>query len=163
WTNPPTYFPPSGNCIGYFANEWMTFQVRIKTGPRVNDEFSNSYVELWIGREGQPSQQAFNWGPFNLSAGSATDNQRYGKVWLLPYNTGKSSATTYPAAYTWYDELIISTSRIADPSSAAPAPPPTDTTAPLISSVTAASITTSTASISWTTNEASDTQVEYGT
>ena len=45
-----SYFAPNGNCFGYYANEWLTYQVRIKTGPRVNDEFSNSYVTLWIAR-----------------------------------------------------------------------------------------------------------------
>ena len=109
-------FPPNGNCFGYFPDEWMTFQVHIKTGPRVNDEFTNSFVQLWIARDGQPSELAFNWGPYNLSAGSALENQRFGKIWLLPYNTGKSSAQSHPTAYTWYDELIISTSKIADPS-----------------------------------------------
>ena len=110
-----SYFAPTGNCFGYVANEWMTFQVRIKTGPRVGDEFVNSYVTMWMAREGQPSQLAFNWGPYNLSAGSAAENQRYGKLWLTPYNTGKNSATTNPTAYTWYDELIISRNQIADP------------------------------------------------
>src|SRR5206468_948842 len=38
-----------------------------------------------------------------------------------------------------------------------------DTTAPTISAVGASSITVSGATISWTTNEASDSQVEYGT
>ncbi len=38
----------------------------------------------------------------------------------------------------------------------------TDTTSPVISSVASANITASSASVSWTTNEASDTQVEYG-
>ena len=38
-----------------------------------------------------------------------------------------------------------------------------DTTPPTISSVTASSITSSGATITWTTNEAADTQVEYGT
>ena len=117
-----TQFPPSGNCFGYFPNEWMTFQVRIKTGPRVGDEFTNSYVELWIAREGQPSEQAFNWGPYNLSAGSSGDNQLFGKVWLLPYNTGKSSSQSHPTAYTWYDELIISRTKIPDPGGSVPPP-----------------------------------------
>jgi len=40
---------------------------------------------------------------------------------------------------------------------------PGDTTAPTISSVASSSITTTGATIAWTTNEASDTQVEYGT
>jgi hypothetical protein len=39
---------------------------------------------------------------------------------------------------------------------------PADTTPPVISAVAAGSLTTSGATISWTTNEASDTQVEYG-
>jgi len=110
-----SYFAPGGNCFGYVANEWLTFQVRIKTGPRVNDEFTNSFVTLWIAHEGKPSELVMNWGPYNLSAGAAGEDQRYGKVWLLPYNTGKSSSTTNPVSYTWYDELIISRTKIADP------------------------------------------------
>lgn len=98
----------------------MTFQVHIKTGPRVNDEFTNSFVQLWIAREGQPSQLVLDWGPYNLSAGSASEDQRYGKIWLLPYNTGKSSSQSHPTAYTWYDELIIATSKILDPSATPP-------------------------------------------
>lgn len=109
------YFPPNGNCFGYFPNEWMTFQVRIKTGPRVGDEFVNSYVTMWMAREGRPSELVVQWGPYNLSAGPASENQRYGKVWLTPYNTNKSSAQSHPTAYTWYDELIVSRNPIADP------------------------------------------------
>jgi hypothetical protein len=40
---------------------------------------------------------------------------------------------------------------------------PSDITAPTISSVTATAITGTSATISWTTNELSDTQVDYGT
>ena len=43
------------------------------------------------------------------------------------------------------------------------APPPSDTAAPIISGMGASGITTSGATIGWTTNEAADTQVEYGT
>jgi len=114
-TNPTTFFPPTGNCFGYFPNEWMTFQIRIKTGPRVNDEWTNSFVTLWMAREGQPSQPVITWGPYNLSAGSPADNLKYGKVWLLPYQTNKDSSQVTPTAFTWYDELIISRTQIADP------------------------------------------------
>jgi hypothetical protein len=110
-----SYFAPTGNCFGYSANEWLAFQVRIKTGPRVGNEWINSYVTLWIAREGQPSQLVINWGPYALSAGDPAENQRFGKVWLTPYDTGRSSAVTNPVAYTWYDELIISRNKIADP------------------------------------------------
>src|SRR5262249_55762429 len=109
------YFPPNGNCFGYVANEWLTFQVRIKTGPRVGNEWVNSYVTLWIAHEGKPSELVINWGPYNLTAGDPAEDQKYGKVWLLPYNTGKDASVTNPVAYTWYDELVISRNKIADP------------------------------------------------
>src|SRR5207249_8521656 len=44
----------------------------------------------------------------------------------------------------------------------APPAPPADTTPPVISSVAASNISTSGATISWATNEASESQVEYG-
>jgi hypothetical protein len=40
---------------------------------------------------------------------------------------------------------------------------PADTTAPVISAVTSSSVTSAAATIAWTTDEASDSQVEYGT
>jgi len=114
-TNPPTFFKPKGNCIGYFANEWMTFQVGVKIGSREKDEFKNSYVQLWVAREHEPSQLVINWGPYNLSAGDPSERQKYGKIWLLPYHTNKDPNQTTPLAYVWYDELIISRLKIVDP------------------------------------------------
>jgi hypothetical protein len=122
------YFAPNGNCFGYVANEWMTFQMKVQIGPRVGDEFQGSYITLWGAREGQPSELLIQYGPYNLSAGSLAENQRYGKVWLLPYNTNKSSAQVHPAAYTWYDELIISRNKIEDPPLTQGQVPTTDTT-----------------------------------
>jgi len=109
-----SFHPPVGNCFGYVANEWMTFQMRVQVGARVGDEFKNSFVTLWGAREGKASELLIQWGPYHLTAGKS-GNQRFGKVWLLPYNTGKSAAQAHPTAYTWYDELVISRSRIADP------------------------------------------------
>lgn len=130
-TSPTTFLPPAGNCMGYFANEWMTFQVSIRTGPRVNDEFTNSYVSLWVARTNQPSELVIQWGPYNLTAGSVAEGQKYGKVWLLPYHTGKDATQTHPVGYVWYDDLIISRQRIADPgaASAKQPNPPTNVTA----------------------------------
>ncbi len=114
-SNPPAYFPPAGNCFGYAPAEWMTFQIQIQTGPRVGDEFVGSRVRMWIARQGQPSQLVFDWGPYNLTAGNPAQNQRFGKLWFLPYNTGKDPAQAHPVAYTWYDELIVARARIPDP------------------------------------------------
>lgn len=117
--------PPS-NCFGWVADEWMTFQMGITLGPRdnANGEFTNSRVRLWAARDGEPSQLIIDWNPgvsgyFPLTAGPALQNQRFGKVFLLPYMTGKDASQPHDLAQTWYDELIISTQRIPDP---APAP-----------------------------------------
>jgi hypothetical protein len=109
-------FPPAGNCIGYPVGEWMTFKVHIVVGTRVNDYFKDSHVDLWIAQQGQPAQPVIDWGPYDLAAGSPAQALKYGKVWLLSYNSnnaGNNNAAV-PLAQTWYDELIISTQDIAD-------------------------------------------------
>jgi hypothetical protein len=211
-------FPPTGNCFGYFANEFMTFQEHVHLGPRglepylafsaasipydtlnyslgtiggtaitagsltsfpvskadcsaptrpscviiyhtagssalsqtlsiatataggnevvtylttdssgaatssttqpgyqPSDEFHDSYVDLWIGRAGLSSELAVHYGPFQYTAGIPSDNGQLAKIWLLTYDTGRN-ATGYPVAYAWYDEVALSTTRIADPS-----------------------------------------------
>jgi chitodextrinase len=146
-TTPSTAFPPTGNCFGYFPDEWMTFQVHVQTGPRQGDEFADSFVELWIAREGQPSELAIRWGPYNLTAGSPGENQEFGKVWLLPYNTGKDSSATYPETQTWYDELIISRERVADPGISPPEPDTQPPTAP--TRVRAVPVSSSQINLAW--------------
>ena len=155
--NPPF---SGGNCFRYFSNEWMTFQLHIKTGPRVNDEFTNSFVQLWIAREGQPAELAFDWGPYNLSAGNPLSNEKFGKVWLTPYNTNKDPSVAYPLAYTWYDELIISAQPIPIRSSVTSF---VVNTGPTISNVAVTDISNTTATITWTTSTPSTSQVQYGT
>ena len=49
----------------------------------------NSFITLWVARENQPSELVINYGPWNLTAGSTADDQKFGKIWLLPYHTGK--------------------------------------------------------------------------
>ena len=108
------------DCFRWVADEWMTFQLGITTGPRVGDEFSNSRVRFWGAREGQPSTLLVDWKPgisgyWPLAAGPVAEDQRFGKIWLLPYMTDKDPAQIHPLCKTWYDEVIISTQRIPDP------------------------------------------------
>lgn len=160
----PNYFPPSGNCFGYFANEWMTFEIHVKVGPRgaagvpgggANDEFVNSYVQLWIARAGQAPQLAVNWGPYNLTAGSPASNEKFGKVFLLPYNTSKQASNS-SAMFTWYDSLIISSQPITINGYSLP-------TSPAFSNIQAGSVTNLTATVTWTSDQQSNTQMDYGT
>jgi len=129
-----TQFPPTGNCFGYFPNEWMTFKVKITIGQRgsagvigqaPNDEWVNSRGQLWVGREGQATVPVFDWtGPnasgYHLSAGTTVGDQKFGKVYLLPYHSYKDDTQVHATAYTWYDDLIISTNDIADPGAGPP-------------------------------------------
>jgi hypothetical protein len=114
-TNPKTFFSPAGNCFPFVADEWMTFQVHIHTGPWVNGEYQNSHVDLWVSRTGQPSEQIIDF-DINISAGSSP-GEPFGKIWLLPYHTGKDASQVTDVGYTWYDELIISNQKISDPAS----------------------------------------------
>ena len=61
-------------------------------------------------------------GPWHTPAGqtqydivNTQPGTRYGKIWLLPYHTGKSAAQSHAVGYTWYDDLIVSRARIPDP------------------------------------------------
>lgn len=76
----------------------------------------------------------------------ATPITNYGVTMFLRFNFGSSKVYLY---------------RHATGGGSTP-PPPTDTTAPVISSVLSSNVSSSGATVSWVTNEASDTQVEYG-
>jgi len=102
--------------IRYIADEWMTFQLHIKIGTWYKNDrnyHQDSNVELWVARDGYQSQQAVDQKHYDLA--SEDPLAGYGKIWLLPYHTGKNHEQSHPVAYTWYDDLIISTHRIPDP------------------------------------------------
>lgn len=100
----------------YESGEWMTFQVGVTIGDwYLNDGryHRNSAVRLWVAREGRPAKRVIDRDDYDIA--NENPGARYGKLWLLPYHTGKDSSQDHPVAYTWYDELIISRQRIADP------------------------------------------------
>jgi hypothetical protein len=103
--------------VGYKPNQWMTFQVYVKIGTWYRNDrkyHHDSTIRLWAAEAGRPSRLEVDQTGYDIAN---TDDlaARYGKVWLLPYHTGKNPAQRHPTAYTWYDELIISRTRIADP------------------------------------------------
>ena len=127
--------PPG--CFAWEADEWMTFQIGITLGPRdnVNKDFLDSRVQFWAAREGRSSQLLLDWKPgvrgyFPLAAGPPSDNQKFGKVWLLPYMTNKNPKQSHGLMQTWYDEVIISTQRIPDPTLSSTAMPSTPSASP---------------------------------
>jgi phosphodiesterase/alkaline phosphatase D-like protein len=81
--------------------------------------------------------------------------------------TGHTRTLSNLAPSTTYHFRVISkdaannTATSGDNTFTTPAPP--DTTAPTLSAIAAGNLTRSSAAISWTTNELSDTQIQYGT
>jgi hypothetical protein len=120
-------------CVKYVANEWMTFQVHVKVGRwyrisplTMQGDFNmrrDSQVDMWLARDNQPSVlvQSMVFYSLRNAASDATKNQpgapyNYGKVWFLPYNTGRDpNSGPYPVANTWYDNVVISRERVPDP------------------------------------------------
>lgn len=113
----------SSSCVRYVPAEWMTFQIHVKIGTWYQNDrvyHHDSSVQLWVARQGQPSKLVIDFRPGSPQGGYDLANNnpsraKYGKIWLLPYNTNKSPLQSHPTAYTWYDELIISRVKIADP------------------------------------------------
>lgn len=114
--------PKKPPCAGYVANQWMTFQVHVKVGTWYANNHvyhHDSVIQMWVAPENGRSQLVIDFRPGSPQGGYDLANEnpeaKYGKIWLLPYNTNKSPSQMHATAYTWYDELIISTHRIPDP------------------------------------------------
>ena len=88
----------------YVPDEWMTFQIGLTHG----QPGENSRIRLWVSREGQHSTLAID------HQGGLINNKGYGKMWFLPYQTGKNTAKAHPEGYIWYDQLIISRTQLPD-------------------------------------------------
>lgn len=131
-----TYHNPTvPPCVGYKPDQWMTFQVHIKIGTWYKNDnvyHHDSTVQLWVAEEGKPSELVIDLSPGDPACAAQQVSQpdchtgydlvndnigvaKYGQVWLLPYNTNRVASSTFPATATWYDELIVSRTRIADP------------------------------------------------
>ena len=117
------FAPKVPPCIGYKANQWMTFQVHVKVGTWYLDNshkyHKDSTVQLWVAEEGKPAALVIDFSPEKKTGYDLVNTEigkaKFGKIWLLPYQTNKDGNAPHDKAYTWYDELIISRDRIPDP------------------------------------------------
>jgi chitodextrinase len=130
---------------------------------------------------GTPSLTVISSAQINLSWTASTDNvgvtgyrvercsgsatcTNYAQVAAPTLNSYSDTGLLASTIYRYRVRAVDAAGNLSSYSSAANATtqPPPDTTAPTISAVTVASITTSGATITWTTNEPADTQVDYG-
>jgi len=105
-----------GSWVPYKADQWMTFQVYVKIGSWYRNDrryHRDSTIRLWVAEAGQPSRLVVDQTHYDIV--NTQPAARYGKIWLLPYHSGKSAAQSHAVGYTWYDDLIVSRTRIPDP------------------------------------------------
>lgn len=99
----------------------MTFQVHVKIGSWYKNGKvyrHDSAIQLWVADEGKRSKMVIDLNPekrIGFDIANTDPNAKYGKIWRLPYQTGKDPSQSHPKGYVWYDELIISRSKIPDP------------------------------------------------
>jgi hypothetical protein len=110
----------SNDCSYYKSNQWMTFYYEVKLG---NWGQSNSSIKAWVAYEGGSLKQFINMVNYRLDYNSSPSDV-YNYITLLTYHTSKSGSQNHPTAYTWYDELIVSTQPIPAPGSATDTVPP---------------------------------------
>jgi hypothetical protein len=106
-------------CIAYHPDEWMTFQVGVHlnewcTSMPYDQCPPNSRIQLWVAREGEPSVLVIDW-PIAFYSSTDPASTAYDSVQLTPYNTNKNPGQSHAPAEVWYDSVIISKARIADP------------------------------------------------
>jgi hypothetical protein len=132
------------SCYRYHGDEWLTFEVRIKPGSFWYPDDQVSYhhtgiFQMWYARQGQPFVQIMDRSPSSTfcidhGGGGTTCGwdftnvndtpsgvslgpgiSKYGTVILLPFISYKDPNDAHQTTFTWYDNLIISTSFIPAP------------------------------------------------
>lgn len=138
---PSTYTEPP--CIKYKANQWMETTVRVDMGTTSCyggvGAPGNTRVRMWI--EGSLAVD----NPRACVRYNAGEGDGLGQFVITPFQTGKDASQVTPIAYTWYDDLIISTQPIAMKTGTTP-PPPQDTIPPTVSMLVPAAGSTITGS-----------------
>ena len=118
--NPPdqtkkTWGNTGPNCFNLGADEWMTIQVMTSIGEwqPTKSGVPSSRVKIWAAREGGPQELITDHALY--LRGPSSGNTDYGKVWFMMFMTNKDASEVHPTAHAWFDDLIVSTELIGDP------------------------------------------------
>jgi hypothetical protein len=102
--------PNATDCFYYTANTWITFYYQVSVGTFGQN---NSSVKAWVALPGENYKQWINMPNWRIDFNNSHSDY-FNNITLLPYMTGLTRMNT-PTAYTWYDELIVSTQPIVVP------------------------------------------------
>ena len=107
------------SCGSYQPNEWITYYYDINIGTWGQPD---SYIKAYMAYNGEGYKQFIDQPNHILYAENDSvhnPNGGYLNFTIGPYITRKDAGISHPTAYTWYDELIVSTQPIAAPGVAA--------------------------------------------
>jgi len=103
----------STSCFTYPPNTWVTFYYKVSIGTWGQ---ANSSIQAWVSVGGGPYVEWINMPNHTLNEDSGSAGKDYNMVTLLTYMTNRNPAVSAgPTAFTWYDEMIVSTQPIAAP------------------------------------------------
>jgi len=110
-----TDYGTNPGCFVFRPNTWYTLYYKVHiadlTTNGTNGTCIGCYVQSWVGTQGQPLQEWIN----APNIGFDDTMPPYNSVDLLNYMTSKDPKRSHLTAYTWYDELIVSSQPIAVP------------------------------------------------
>lgn len=132
----------------FLPNAWQTFTYQVTIG---NWNTPNTTLKAWLqNTPGQANRLWVNMNNFQID-NDAPASKKFEKIDLMTYMTGKNGSVSQPIAYTWYDELIVSTQPIAAPGTT---PPPTPLLGDLNSDGTVNALDWGIMASVWFTNDA---------
>jgi len=103
----------STSCFTYPPNTWVTFYYKVSIGTWGQ---ANSSIQAWVSVGAGPYVEWINMPNHTLNEDSGSAGKDYNMVTLLTYMTNRNPAVSAgPTAFTWYDEMIVSTQPIAAP------------------------------------------------
>jgi hypothetical protein len=134
-------YPGFSDCKFYVANTWMTFQIHIRPStwyannhvyhqngifqmwactteppgtacPLIIDTQRSDFALHHLGSSTAPTGPGYD---YINSANGVDPVAKYGKIYLLPYQTGLTGNIGSNQAIWWYDDLIVSSQKIPDP------------------------------------------------
>ena len=112
--------PFNNSCFRLKADVWYTFTLRVKIGTWSPTDSAadrarhrDSQLDFWVSRAGLPAPVHLvsqkDYALVNYSPGQG----RYGKLWLLPYDTGRVNSTV--DGRVWYRNVLMASQPLKDP------------------------------------------------
>ena len=107
-------------CVRFVPDVWHTFTLRVKIGTWYKNDFvfkHDSQIDFWMSRPGLPTTYLVSKKNYDL-ANESPGRARYGKLWLLPYDTGRRNSSV--DGKVWYRNVLIADQPLRDPVAGVP-------------------------------------------